>query len=252
MKETYEVGPGQAITVTIEVKDAPDTEERRYTDREVASLQASEAELVSAPLRRELEETKRELARRTEEREEREAARARLERELDQERHRRARDLDAVESQRDHQIVRVRELERLLALAVAREDALEIKVRGLIGDLGEANSRIEYLDEKVRLYDIDRNTERDRADKNREWAERAELRVAQMAQEKREALASLADQLGKVIGAVHGHEVSTALQRTHYESGWEYQTMANAIRNVRRVVGSPSLPATADGPTSQA
>lgn len=225
MRETYEIGPGRTVTVTIEASDA--TGERLYTAREVGDLQASEAELVAAPLRRELAEVKRELTRRTEERDERERARA-------------------------GQEARVRELERLLALSVAREDALEIKVQGLLGDLAGAENRVQTLDAKVRMYDTDRHTERDRANKNREWAERAELRVAQMAQEKREAIERMADQLGKVIGAVHGYEVSQALQRTHYESAWEYQTMANAIRNVRRVVGSPTPPATPDGPEAQA
>lgn len=218
MRETYEIGPGRTVTVSIEASDA--TGERLYTAREVGDLQASEAELVAAPLRRELAEVKRELDRRTEEREERERARAAQE-------------------------ARVRELERLLALSVAREDALEIKVNGLVGELARAENR-------VRAYDQDRHTERDRANENKAWAERAELRVAQMAQEKREAIERMADQLGKVIGAVHGYEVSQALQRTHYESAWEYQTMANAIRNVRRVVGSPTPPATPAGPEAQA
>lgn len=229
MRETYEIGPGRTVTVTIEASDA--TGERLYTAREVGDLQASEAELVAAPLRRELN-------RRTEERDEREAARAaqelranQAERELVQERHRRARDLEVVEGQRDAYADRIRELERLLAREV---------------------NRAERAEEKVRAYDQDRHTERDRANENKAWAERAELRVAQMAQEKREAIERMADQLGKVIGAVHGYEVSQALQRTHYESAWEYQTMANAIRNVRRVVGSPTPPATPAGPEAQA
>ncbi len=83
MKETYEIGPGRTVTVTIEASAEPGSGERLYTAREVGDLQASEAELVAAPLRRKLAETERELARRTEERDEREAARATLEARID-------------------------------------------------------------------------------------------------------------------------------------------------------------------------
>lgn len=269
MRETYQIEPGRTVTVTIETSDGP--AERLYTAREVGDLQASEAELVAAPLRTEINALKNRLetvgrARREAEeklaqlpteldwaavRGERDAANQRAVR-LERELARRTEERDERERARAGQEARVQELERLLALSVAREDALEIKVNGLMGELAGAEGRVRALDEKVRLYDEDRRTERDRADKNREWAERAELRVAQMAEEKRDAVAALADQLGKVIGAVHGFEVSTALQRTHYESAWEYQIMAGAIRNVRRVVGSPTPPATSDGPTSQA
>lgn len=273
MRETYQIEPGRTVTVTIETSDGP--AERLYTAREVGDLQASEAELVAAPLRAEINALKNRVetvgrARREAEeklaqlpteldwaavRAERDAANQRairMERKLDQERQRRASELALVEGQRDNALDRTRELERLLALGAAREDALEIRVRGLLGELAGAEGRVQALETKVRNYDQDRHSERDRADKNREWAERAELRVAQMAEEKRDALAGLADQLGKVIGAVHGHEVSTALQRTNYESAWEYQIMAGAIRNVRRVVGSPTPPTVSDETPSQA
>lgn len=165
MRETYQVGPGQTVTVTIEASDAPATGERLYTAREVVDLQASEAELVSAPLRRKLAETERELARRTEER----------------------------ERARAGQEARVRELERLLA-----------------------------------------------------------LRLAQMAQEKREAVTALAEKLGQVAGAVHSPEIVDALARLEPAEADYVLRLAHAVRSVRTIVGSPSLPATPDGPTSQA
>lgn len=217
---------GTVLRVTAEDVARP-TGERLYTAREVGDLQASEAELVAAPLRRKLAEVERELARRTEERDEREAARAGQER-------------------------RVAELERLLAQAVTREDALEIKVRGLLAEVAAEGGRIEWLEERVRLYDEDRRTERDRADSNRAWAERAENRLSYMAQEKREAVTALAEKLGQVAGAVHSPEIVDALARLEpSESDYVFR-LAHAVRSVRTIVGSPSLPATPDGPTSQA
>lgn len=206
MREMYKIGPGRIVTVTIEASDA--TGERLYTAREVEDLRASEAELVSAPLRRRVTELETELAQRPTEL-----------------------DWAAVRAERDAANQRAVRLERLLAGAEGRVQALETKVRN---------------------YDQDRHSERDRAESNREWAERAEARLARMAEEKREAIERMADQLGKVISAVHGYEVSQALQRTHYESAWEYQIMAGAIRNVRRVVGPPTPPATPAGPEAQA
>lgn len=212
MRETYQIEPGRTVTVTIEASDAPATGERLYTAREVGDLQASEAELVSAPLRRELAETKRELDRRTQERDERERARA-------------------------GQEARVRELERLLALSVAREDALEVRVSGLLGELAGAENR-------VRAYDQDRHTERDRANQNRAWAERAEAATARMAEEKREAVQALAEKLGQVAGAVHGAEVRDALARLEPSEADYVLRLAHAVRVVRDIVGSPTPPVT--------
>lgn len=67
MRETYEVGPGKTVTITVHVDDAPSTLQglgsRLYTAEEVGDLQASEAELVAAPLRREVAELSRKLDR---------------------------------------------------------------------------------------------------------------------------------------------------------------------------------------------
>lgn len=261
MRETYQIEPGRTVTVTIEASDGP--AERLYTAREVGDLQASEAELVAAPLRTEINalknrletvgrarrEAEEKLAQRPTEldwaavRAERDAANgraARLERELA----RRTEEREERERARAGQEARVRELERLLALGAAREDALEIKVRGLLGELAERDNRIEYLDEKVRLYDEDRHTERDRADRNRAWAERAENSVARMAGEKREAIQALAEKLGQVAGAVHSPEIVDALARLEPSESDYVLRLAHAVRAVRGIVGSPTPPVT--------
>jgi chromosome segregation ATPase len=243
MRETYEVGPGQTITVIVETNGAVATEaevnalENRLKTVSRARREAEE-KLAQAP-------TELDWAAVRAERDAASQRAARLERKLGEERQRRARDLALVESQRDGYANRIRELERLLALGAAREDALEIKVNGLMGELAGAENR-------ARGYDQDRHTERDRANRNQEWAERAETRLAQMAQEKRDATEALADQLGKVIGAVHGYEITQALQNVSDFSPWSAQILANAIRNVRRVVGSPTPPAVSDEAPSQA
>jgi hypothetical protein len=80
-----ETGTGQTeISVTVDGELSGDRLPSRnlYTDDEVAAAQASEAELVSAPLRRRVSELENELARRTRERDEREQARANLEKSL--------------------------------------------------------------------------------------------------------------------------------------------------------------------------
>lgn len=246
MRETYQIEAGQTVTVTIETSGgvASEAEVNALKTRlENVSRARREAEEKLAQLPTELDwaavraerdaanqravRLERELTRRTEERDERERARA------DQE-------------------ARVRELERLLALGAAREDALEIRVRGLLGELAGAEGRVQALETKVRNYDQDRHSERDRAESNREWAERAEARLARMAEEKRDAMAGLADQLGKVIGAVHGYEITQALQNVGGFSPWSAQVLANAVRAVRRVVGSPTPPTVSDETPSQA
>jgi hypothetical protein len=167
MRETYQIGPRQIVTVTIEASDAPDTGERPYTAQER----------------------------------------------------------------------RVAELERLLALSAAREDALEARVQELLGELAGAENR-------ARAYDQDRHAERDRANQNRAWAERAEAAVARMAEEKREALRPLAEKLGRVAGAVHTPEIADALARLDPSESDHVLHLAHAVRVVRDIAGSPTPPVT--------
>ena len=84
------------------------------------------------------------------------------------------------------------------------------------------------------IIDLSRELEAEtkRADENRDWAERAEARLA------------------SISGAVHGIGVSRALQR-----GWAGEdalAMAGALKQVRDALGTPGLPETASEPTSQA
>ena len=84
------------------------------------------------------------------------------------------------------------------------------------------------------IIDLSRELEAEtkRADENRDWAERAEARLA------------------SISGAVHGIEVSRALRR-----GWAGEdalAMAGALKQVRDALGTPGLPETASEPTSQA
>ena len=102
--------------------------------------------------------------------------------------------------------------------------------------------------------------ERQRANENRDWAERAEGRLAAFAldrgstkRELDEACRVIEDrnaQLARISGAVHGVEISQTLRRT-YEA-WEPRTMAEVIRQVRDALGTPVLPETSGGATSQA
>lgn len=205
------------VTITLDGEEstllAP--AERLYTSEEVGHYQATEAELVAAPLRREVASL---------------------------ERHR----------------------------------------ENLVTELDAALIRIGELDHKVRLYDQDRKTERDRADQNRAWAERAELRaekaeitltesrelvafktrvadeIDQEADRLRDKVRELAQgkdardrllhdatsdrdrmaaQIGKVNGAVHSPAILAALRTTW--SMPEAKAMQTAIRDVRQAIGSP-------------
>lgn len=159
--------------VTIEIRAADQGEaalvaERLYTAAEVGDAQASEAELVAAPLRRRIEE---------------------------------------------------------LVVAVQARDNL----------LSTASTETREAEE--------------RATENREWAERAEGRLASAGLKLKDAertIQILSDQLGRISGAVHSPEVATVLGRVI--EGWEFSTLAGAVRKVRDALGSRS-PAE---PTSQA
>lgn len=64
MKETYEVGSGKTVTITVQVDDAlsNDPRARLYTNEEVAAAQVSEAELVGKPLLARIWKLEKELA----------------------------------------------------------------------------------------------------------------------------------------------------------------------------------------------
>jgi chromosome segregation ATPase len=95
--------------------------------------------------------------------------------------------------------------------------------------------------------------ERKRADENREWAERAETRLEASEltakgtrldlDEAQKGIAELAQVIGAVSGAVHGPPIHRVL-RTGWTSWSESDAAAltQAIREVRRAVGSPSFP----------
>jgi hypothetical protein len=108
--------------------------------------------------------------------------------------------------------------------------------------------------------------QRQRADANQAWAERAEGRVAaygldlaatrrELDEARSEGLSEahaefLAAALGKVAGAVAGPHVLRALRNPW--TIWtetEAVALAGAVRDVRRIIGSPEL---GSGPTSQA
>jgi hypothetical protein len=125
--------------VTIEIRATPEEawrlSDRLYTAEEVGDLQASEAELVAAPLRR-----------------------------------------------------RIAELEK--SLAESRE-LVEFKTRvadDIDADRAKLHGQVREWKLKAQGWDHDRHTERDRADQNKAWAERAELRLAQDAEAHAKAL----------------------------------------------------------------
>jgi hypothetical protein len=138
--------------------------ERLYTAAEVGDLQASEAELVAEPLRRRIAEL------------EAKAGYAKWCEENDRAR--------AAER-------RVAELEK--SLAESRE-LVEFKTRvadEIDADRAKLHGQVREWKLKAEGWDHDRHTERDRADQNKAWAERAELRLAQDAEAHAKALAEV-------------------------------------------------------------
>lgn len=110
--------------------------ERLYTAEEVGDLQAREAELVAAPLRRQVQELTVKLAQAT----------------------------------KGH---------------VCTESC---KPNAHVAFTGR--KRLQEAEAQVREYDRDRKTELDRADQNKAWAERAEQRLADQAEENRQSIAA--------------------------------------------------------------
>lgn len=244
--------------------------ERLYTAAEVGDAQASEAELVAAPLRRRIEELEAELAR---------VEKGHV----------------CVETCRPNAHVafqgraRVRELET--ELAVAREEREEFArltaaawkrvnslVEGQAADHREIvairserdrwraameTTEAEASQARQRVIELTQELEeqRQRADENLAWAESAEARMERFTAEMRTtkdreladaraAIQILSGQLGRISGAVHGPPIYRAL-RTTWERA-DARAMAQAIRQVRDALGSPTSPELASEPTSQA
>lgn len=269
---TVEVAPGQ--TAIVEVDGA-----RLYTAAEVGHYQASEAELVSAPLRMRVRDLEAAL----------EIARSRAH----------AFDLDR-KSERDR-ADRLNERNAELAAEVARLTKGHVCVdrcrpNAHVASLGlelarrpselkcceeygeparvavcgpachEAHTYVPPCEQPAEMAQIlaardrllatvsaERETERTRADQNRAWAERAESRVAALGLEladARRAIDILSSQLGRVSGAVHSPDLQASMRTT-----WETKTaraMKEAIQTVRDALGSPSLPSPPKTATSQA
>jgi hypothetical protein len=88
----------------------------------------------------------------------------------------------------------------------------------------------------------------ERADENREWAERAELNCARLSA----ALVAAEKRLDQISGAVHTPAIRDAIRAT-WENQEEPRAMADAIRQVRKIwAGGTVLPETSGGATSQA
>lgn len=186
-----------ADRLTIEVNGA-----RLYT-----AAQASEAELVAAPLRARIAELERELS-------------------------------DARQS--------IAARDRLLGTASEERERFRVGMETAEAEATQARGKVIELGSQV----IDANQ---RARENREWAERAEARVAATGLELADARAAiqiLSGQLGRISGAVHGPPIHRAL-RTTWERA-DTRAMAEAIRQVRDALGSPTFPEPAADRTSQA
>lgn len=141
-------------------------------------------------------------------------------------------------------------LKQSLEQKTTRISALENRVTNLLEDRRLDRQTIGGLQSKVEGYDLDRKTERDRADQNKAWAERTEAELERRTQERDEreaARASLEKEnawLHKIVqqvnGEVHGSDILDALQIT-----WERRSetmdeaLADAVRKVREIVTAP-------------
>ena len=208
------------VTIEIVADDQAEAElvaERLYTAAEVGHAQASEAELVAAPLRRRIAELE-----------------ARLE--------------------RGHVCTPACRPNAHVAFQ-GRQRVTELEA-----EASQARRRVIELTREL-------EAERERADENLAWAERAEGRLAAFGLDRvsnqraladaQAAITSLSGQLGRISGAVHGPPIHRALM-TDWTSWSESDAAAltSAIRQVRDALGSPTgvhrLPRTASEPTSQA
>jgi hypothetical protein len=198
MKETYEVGPGQTVTITVQVDDAPSTVlvpgERLYTNEEVAAAQASEAELVSKPLLARIRELEKELARRVTE-------------------------LEAEKNRADQN----------KAWAERAETEVDRLSKGHVCTARcQPNAHVAFTG-RQRLEELEREVhdERERADRAEKAQEAGESAAVQL----------LSATLGRISGAVHTPALSDALRTTWQDS--KAQAMRKAVREVRHLLGSP-------------
>lgn len=237
--------------------------ERLYTAAEVGDLQAGEAELVAAPLRRRV---------------------AALTADLDSHKRTVRQVNEMLDESRDKLVKRDEQVTALVA-RIRELEADRNRWRGTTtdatntldfcqGELAEARQKRDMFkaqayseNERAATLKIMADTERERADQNKEWAERTEARVieleralaeadvkkdrddrmitvleGQVAARDRELEAErnrLADQVRKVSGAVHGPEILVGLRTTW--STPESRALAEAVREVRRIIGSPGV-----------
>lgn len=259
--------------VTIEIRAANQNEAQRvldgalscqlYTAEQVGDFQASEAELVSAPLRRQLNEALT-RARKAEAEVERQRSRAHafnLDRETENERAdqnkawaeraeaRLAKDAEA-------HVRRVAELERGLEYWRDQYDdrekaraSLELRVAELERTMADYDRARIDLNEKMAVHGKD--VARRLAERQTELAEMTTQRDQLLSQlhgpdgphakliEAQEGIKVLAAQIGKVSGAVHGPEIAMALDKGEEWPGDHLTTLATAVREVRRVLGTP-------------
>lgn len=127
------------------------------------------------------------------------------------------------------------------------------RIEELTTDLDVVVDTLKVREHQVALLKAELAEQRQRADDNRAWAERAEGRLATAGVELADAqnvIDRQAAQLGRISGAIYSPQVVSALRRV-YET-WEPRIMGEAIRKVRDALGSPSLPEAASEPTSQA
>jgi myosin heavy subunit len=273
------------VRIEIVVDGQAEVEEvhrRLYTAAEVGQAQVSEAELVAAPLRRRIAELERELAsadqgagRRIAELQARLAESADVATQP-------VRTWGDLRENPDRMIVdwsgdqeaRVRELEAELArvrteMEAQDEDhrelyaALQAKLREQVQSiqardrlLAAATEEASQVHQRVIELEAELEAQRERADDNRAWAERAEARLAARAmdlgatqhdlEEAHKEIERRKDQLGRISSAVHGPSIHRALQTLWERS--DTRAMAEAIRQVQDAL----LPETRDELTSQA
>lgn len=175
------------VVITLDGATSTDPARRLYTAQEVGELQASEAELVAAPLRREISMLKldvdslqRQLAE-ANDRCEKNAHVALEGRQLVVELERQRAELtSAMDAQEINHLRETDELRSILRQVNHEkrnlEDALVKSQEATALALNQRNE-----------YDRDRKTERDRADQNKAWAERAEAKVADLLVENKRA-----------------------------------------------------------------
>lgn len=224
----------EALTEVRRVIGATDSSvsNRVYTVAEVGDLQASEAELVAAPLRRRVAEL-----------------------EYDLERYRRAHVCTVECKPNAHTAfqgrVLVAELEVKIQTERGRADRAEALAAAQHERAKETESNEEYHLKRIEELDRDRHTERDRADQNKAWAERAEangvkLSAALVEAEKqrdsaRRRVAELEDQLARSIDREATDHIRSLASRDNLLSA-----ATTRIKHAREALAAPKVTKTRD------